>query len=67
MAWWRQLTQAERDTIVVLCQLAIEAKAFNEETALKTYPEFTADDWARVLSILYKLDKPDPDLLPGQG
>ena len=59
------LTQAERDLIVELCLAATLHQKGEHTAALDTYEQFTADDWERVRSIIFKLDTPDADLFPG--
>jgi hypothetical protein len=58
------LTQAERDLIVELCLAATLHQRGEHDAANETYIQFTADDWERVRSIIFKLDTPDPDLFP---
>ena len=62
------LTQAELDLIVELCIAAALHKKGEHEAACETYEKFSADDWERVTSIIYKLDQPkEDDVLPWEG
>jgi len=58
------LTQAERDLIVQLCRAAKLHLSSDHNAAQDIYDQFTEENWQQVVSIIFKLDQPDPDLWP---